>query len=472
MPTPIQIQATKLEIPYSLSQLDNKKNEIAALVESLSLTFEGEQLLYDTLVDLGIEQTKEGEQYDSIDVSKSAGVAPVTLKVTEHPVVGLSVDTTTGNAIIAVEPSSELSVTVEPARQIDVINEQPLIVSLTNKNVVSPSGGGTGSVASLKVGDDFNEGLTDELKAVTDTEGNESKLRLSKGKTEIQDSAIVRASTNPTMRLIADNADNPSTGEDMGTVRFTRNFEDPLALDLARAIFADFSERVVADGGTVEGSEECVASELELIVSGEYLINMVDIRPEYTGTLGSTKADLVFYLNDGTGSPEEKFRFTNDGEIEVKDPAAGIVLRSQNNTPYRLIVSDDAQLLVLPLDATAPIITSLPLLTGTQKVWYTLTVTAGTVDGNPTPTSVLQWQVSSNGTNWTDISGETSTTYTLVSADANKYIRVKQTATNALGVTTVNSAPTGQIISSIFATTQYQNIAPITWEQLTVQTWN
>ena len=323
MPTPIQIQATKLEIPYSLSQLDNKKNEIAALVESLSLTFEGEQLLYDTLVDLGIEQTKEGEQYDSIDVSKSAGVAPVTLKVTEHPVVGLSVDTTTGNAIIAVAPSSELSVTVEPARQIDVINEQPLIVSLTNKNVVSPSGGGTGSVASLKVGDDFNEGLTDELKAVTDTDGNESKLRLSKGKTEIQDSAIVRASTNPTMRLIADNADNPSTGEDMGTVRFTRNFEDPLALDLARAIFADFSERVVADGGTVEGSEECVASELELIVSGEYLINMVDIRPEYTGTLGSTKADLVFYLNDGTGVPVEKFRITSSGSLVTEEIDGG-----------------------------------------------------------------------------------------------------------------------------------------------------
>ena len=471
MPTPIQIQATKLEIPYSLSQLDNKKNEIASLVESLGLTFEGEQLLYDTLVDLGIEQTKEGEQYDSIDVSKSAGVAPVTLKVTEHPVVGLSVDTTTGNAIIAVEPSSELSVTIEESKAIDVTNKQPLKVSLTNENLTA-SGGGPASNASLMVGSDFNEGITDELKPVSDNQGNESKLSLSTSKTEIANSAIVRDTTNPTMRLIADNANNPTTGEDMGTVRFTRNFEDPLALDLARAIYGDFRERVEADAGVVEGSIECVANELEFIVSGQYLINMVDIRPEYTGTLGSTKADLVFYINDGTGLPEEKFRFTNDGEIEVKDPAAGIVLRSQNNTPYRLIVSNDAQLLVLPLDATAPTITSLPLVTGTQKVWYTLTVTAGTVEGTPTPDTVLQWQVSSNGTDWTDISGETSTTYTLISTDANKYIRVKQTASNALGVTTANSASTGQIISSIFATTQYQNIAPITWEQLTVQTWN
>ena len=451
MPTPIQIQATKLEIPYSLSQLDNKKNEIAALVESLSLTFEGEQLLYATLVDLGIEQTKEGEQYDSIDVSRSAGVAPVTLKVTEHPVVGLSVDTTTGNAIIAVEPSSELSVTVEPARQIDVINEQPLIVSLTNKNVVSPSGGGTGSVASLKVGDDFNEGLTDELKAVTDTEGNESKLRLSKGKTEIQDSAIVRASTNPTMRLIADNADNPSTGEDMGTVRFTRNFEDPLALDLARAIFADFSERVVADGGTVEGSEECVASELELIVSGEYLINMVDIRPEYTGTLGSTKADLVFYLNDGTGSPIERFRINTDGDIEVKDPSKGIILRSENNTAYRIVVGNTGALAAIPPSSFKPSITTLPTISGTLNVGETLTATAGNVSGDPTPIQVLQWQRSDNGTTgWADIAGATGTTYLLGFNDEDKYIRVQQTEENILGTATANSASTTQIQPTAF----------------------
>lgn len=418
-----------------------------------------------------IEAIKLGIPYTSVDLTTSSGTAPVTIKVTERPKVGLSVDTSVGTAIVAVESKPTLAVSIEQANEIDVITKRPLIVSVTNQNVVSPSGGGGGSEASLKVGDDFNEGLTDDLKPVTDTSGNESKLRLSKSKTEIQDSAIVRSSTNPTMRLIADNPDNPTTGEDMGTLRFTRNFEDPLALDLARAIFADFTERVTADGGSVEGTEECVASELELIVSGEYLINMVDIRPEYTGTLGSTKADLVFYLNDG-GVAEEKFRFTSDGELEVKDPSKGIVMRSQNNTPYRLIVSNDAQLLVLPLDATAPAFTSLPLITGTQKVWYTLTVIPGTVTGNPTPTSTLQWQRSSNGVDWVNITGATGTTYVLGVNDANKYLRVQEVAENALGVTTANSIPTSQIISSIFATTQYTNITPITWEALTEQTWN
>ena len=451
MPTPIQIQATKLEIPYSLSQLDNKKNEIAALVESLGLTFEGEQNLYNQLIALGIEEIKLGEQYDSIDVTKGAGVAPVSIKLTESPQVGLSVDTSEGTAIVAVQEQASLSVTIEPARQIDVINEQPLIVTVTNQNVVSPSGGGGGSEASLKVGDDFNEGLTDELKAVTDTSGTESKLRLSTSKTEIGDSAIVRSSTNPTMRLIADNADNPTTGEDMGTLRFTRNFEDPLALDLARAIYADFSERVVADGGTVEGSEECVALELELIVSGEYLINMVDIRPEYTGTLGSTKADLVFYLNDGTGAPIERFRINTEGDIEVKDPSKGIILRSENNTAYRIVVGNTGTLAAIPPSSFAPSITTLPTISGTLNVGETLTATAGTTSGEPTPTTSFQWQRSDNGTTgWADISGATGTTYLLGLNDEDKYIRVQQTEENILGTATANSASTAQIGASLF----------------------
>jgi len=149
---------------------------------------------------------------------------------------------------------------------------------------------------------------------VYDGADKETKLRLSTNKTEVSTSLLVRAPNQPLMRLIADNVNNPTTGDDMGVLRFSRNFEDPLALDLARAIFNDFSNRVIADGGTVEGSEECVATELELIVAGEYLINMAEVRAEYTGSLNSTKSDMVFYVNNG-GIPVEKMRITSDGEL-------------------------------------------------------------------------------------------------------------------------------------------------------------
>ena len=142
MPTPIQIQATKLELPFTLSQLENKKLETDALVLALDLTFEGVENFYARLVALGIGTVAAGEQYDSIDLTKSAGIAPVTLKVTEHPAVGLIVDTSTGTAIVAVEPSSSLSVTIEESKSVDVKNRQPLKVILTNENLTAAGGGG------------------------------------------------------------------------------------------------------------------------------------------------------------------------------------------------------------------------------------------------------------------------------------------------------------------------------------------
>jgi len=185
---------------------------------------------------------------------------------------------------------------------------------------------------------------------------------------------------------------------------------------------------------------------LELIVSGEYLINMVDIRPEYTGTLGSTKADLVFYLNDGTGAPIERFRINTEGDIEVKDPSKGIILRSENNTAYRIVVGNTGTLAAIPPDSFKPVITTLPTISGTLNVGETLTETAGNVSGEPTPTQVLQWQRSDNGlTGWADIAGATGTTYLLGLLDEDKYIRVQQTEENILGTATANSASTTQI---------------------------
>ena len=334
-------------------------------------------------------------------------------------------------------------------KKITIIYKTPNVITINTK--VS-SGGSGAQASSLFVGDDPFTGITDELKVVRDNLGVESNLSLSTSKTEVANSAIIRATTNPTLRLIADNANNPSTGENMGNLRFTRNFEDPLALDLARAIYADFSERVVADGGTVEGSGECVANELELIVSGQYLINMVDIRPVYSGTLGSTKADLVFYLNDGTGAPIERFRINTEGDIEVKDPSKGIILRSENNTAYRIVVGNTGTLAAIPLTSTAPSITTLPTISGTLNVGETLTATAGTTSGVPTPTRVLQWQRSDNGTTgWADISGATGTTYLLGFNDEDKYIRVAQTEENILGTATANSVSTGQIQPALFS---------------------
>ena len=95
---------------------------------------------------------------------------------------------------------------------------------------------------------------------------------------------------------------------------------------------------------------------------------------------------------------------------------------------------------------SAPVITGVPTIAGTAKVGQTLTATAASVSGVPTPTDSFQWQRSDNGTTgWADISGATNTTYTAVTADENKYLRVVQTSTNVAGSDSANSASTAQV---------------------------
>jgi hypothetical protein len=98
---------------------------------------------------------------------------------------------------------------------------------------------------------------------------------------------------------------------------------------------------------------------------------------------------------------------------------------------------------------SAPVITGVPTISGVAKVGQTLTATAASSSGIPTPTESFQWQRSDNGTTgWADISGATNTTYTSVTADENKYLRVVQTSTNVAGSDSANSASTAQVAAA------------------------
>lgn len=147
-------------------------------------------------------------------------------------------------------------------------------------------------------------------------------------------------------------------------------------------------------------------------------------------------------------------------------------MASQNGSTFTIVVSNDGNLLVIPEGSSAPTIVGIPTINGTEAVWYTLLAVPAATTGSPTPDRAYQWQRSTNGTDWTDITGATSINYLLVDLDGNNYIRVKQTESNVLGSVTAESLSTGVIFPSDFSTTQWQNINPIFWEQLTTQTWN
>jgi hypothetical protein len=97
-------------------------------------------------------------------------------------------------------------------------------------------------------------------------------------------------------------------------------------------------------------------------------------------------------------------------------------------------------------DFTVPVITGSPTIAGTEEVGETLTATAASATGNPTPVRTWQWQRSDDGsTGWADISGATNSTYLLDAADEGKFIRGKQIETNALGSDEAVSAASGEI---------------------------
>jgi hypothetical protein len=99
---------------------------------------------------------------------------------------------------------------------------------------------------------------------------------------------------------------------------------------------------------------------------------------------------------------------------------------------------------------TLPIISGVPSISAETQVGETITATAASVTGVPTPTTSWTWQRSADGsTGWANIIGATSITYTLVEADDANYVRAVQTETNASGSDSANSLASAQITPSV-----------------------
>lgn len=91
--------------------------------------------------------------------------------------------------------------------------------------------------------------------------------------------------------------------------------------------------------------------------------------------------------------------------------------------------------ITITVDTTAnpvPINSVAPAVTGTLQVGDVLTTTNGTWSASPTFARQWKWSADNDGP-WTNISGATDTTYTLVEGDLTRFIKCDVTATNANG---------------------------------------
>jgi uncharacterized protein YmfQ (DUF2313 family) len=104
--------------------------------------------------------------------------------------------------------------------------------------------------------------------------------------------------------------------------------------------------------------------------------------------------------------------------------------------------------------SAAPANTAPPTVSGTPQQGQTLTVTAGSWSGTPTPNLSEQWQrCDSAGANCANVAGQTASSYLLVAADVGSKIRVVETATNTAGTQTAASTPTATITAATAPTT-------------------
>jgi Ig domain of plant-specific actin-binding protein len=95
---------------------------------------------------------------------------------------------------------------------------------------------------------------------------------------------------------------------------------------------------------------------------------------------------------------------------------------------------------------SAPKETAAPTISGTTQEGSSLTVSPGTWSGNPTPSFSYQWErCVGTGGGCSVISGATSTTYALTSADVAHTVLAQVTAKNSNGTSTANTAETDLI---------------------------
>jgi hypothetical protein len=95
--------------------------------------------------------------------------------------------------------------------------------------------------------------------------------------------------------------------------------------------------------------------------------------------------------------------------------------------------------------AAAPVNTTAPSISGTPAVGQTLTANDGTWSNTPTSFAYQWLRCNPAGNNCASVPNGTQKTYTLVGADAGHTMRVRVTATNADGSSSVQSAQTATV---------------------------
>lgn len=98
--------------------------------------------------------------------------------------------------------------------------------------------------------------------------------------------------------------------------------------------------------------------------------------------------------------------------------------------------------------AAPPANTAAPKLsTASVRIGTTITTTPGSWTASPVPTYTYQWQYSATCASWTNIAGETASSYVVTRAVVNDCLRVVATARNTVRAATAASGSTARVLA-------------------------
>jgi hypothetical protein len=182
--------------------------------------------------------------------------------------------------------------------------------------------------------------------------------------------------------------------------------------------------------------------------------------------VGGSAEDFLVARYDSGGNPDPSFHddgvYTNLGvrttDFGGSDSAGGVALQSDGkivaagtSVIYGADGSATGRIALARYEGgsvpgTAPVNSTAPTITGSPTEGQTLTANPGAWSGS-TPMSLgYQWRrCDSTGTNCLDITGASATTHALVTADIGHTIRMRETATNTYGQSSIDSAATAAI---------------------------
>lgn len=106
-----------------------------------------------------------------------------------------------------------------------------------------------------------------------------------------------------------------------------------------------------------------------------------------------------------------------------------------------------------------PANTAVPIISGTTTFGQVLTTTTGSWTNTPTSYSYQWSRAATSGGSYSNISGATSSTYTLVAADVGQYLKSTVTATNGSGSASATSVATAQIAKATPTFSSWTNVA-------------